>query len=199
MTSLEDRSPARPDSDDQAQSCPSPGRSALSRDRPDLPLAVNGEPESLEDGRGRRPGMHQGQFRAAVPCIRHPSVYQCSVDPAASELRDHRCPPEPGDIADEGVAASTCGRPVPAADEVTRGRPCEGPVDVLLGRRGIAPGLRTGAFVLGNIVSRTYWSRRGTPGRRVDRERVVERVPADVDGLVNARAPAREYPVDPGG
>ena len=143
--------------------------------------------------------MHQGQFRPAVPCIRHSGLDQSSVDPSASKLRHDRCPPEPGDISDEGIAASTRGHPVPVPDEVTHGGVREGSVDVFLGRRRVAPGLRAGAFELCNVVSGTDWSHRSTLGKRADRERVVKRIPANVDGLVNARAQARKYLVDPGG
>lgn len=143
--------------------------------------------------------MHQGQFRPAVARIRHSGMDQSSVDPSASEFRHHRCSPEAGDISDKGIAASTCGHPVPAADEEPHGRVCEGPVDVFLGRSGVAPGLRAGAFEPGNIVSAPDRLHRNTLGKRAGRERAVKRISANVDGLVNARAQARQYLVDPGG
>ena len=133
-------------------------------------------------------------------CARpHPGMDQSSVDSSASKLRLYRCSPEAGDISGQAIASGTCGHPAPAADEVALCRVCEGPVDVFLGRRGVAPGLRAGAFELGNVISAADRPHRNTRGMRADRELAIKRICADVDGLVNARAQACQDLVDPGG
>jgi hypothetical protein len=143
--------------------------------------------------------MHQGQFRPAAARIPHPGMDQSSIDSSASKLRLHRCPPEASDVSDQGITSSTRGHPAPAADEVALCRAREGLVNVFLGRRGVAPGLRAGAFELGNVISAADWPHRNARGMRTDLKRMIKRIRADVDGLVNACAPACQHRVNPGG
>jgi len=134
--------------------------------------------------------MNQRELRSAGARVFHAGMDKCSVDPSASKLRNNRCPPQAGDIADQGIPAGTGRYPAPTADKVTRSRSCEGSVDVLLGRRGVAPSLRTGALELANISSGADWSHRSAWVQRVDREAAVKRIPANVNSFYNARAKA---------
>jgi hypothetical protein len=143
--------------------------------------------------------MYQGQFRPAAARIPHPGMDQSSIDSSAPKLRHYRCSPEACDISDQAVTSGTRGHPAPAADEVTLCRAREGLVNVFLGRRGVAPGLRAGAFELGNVISAADWPHRDARGMRADLKRTIKRIRADVDGLVNARAQACQDLVDPGG